>query len=338
MKVKVKDLKPNPYRDIEHYPINRIKVQNLKDSIEQSGFWDNILAREINGEIQLAYGHHRDIALKELGIEEVDIPVKDIDDATMIQIMANENLEQWDTNISVMNESVKVARNFLDCELAKYETWEDMKRGSFNIINLLDLKFTTQPERGFQILKSKGVGQTTILKFLGKGWKQWMIQDALDNLKEEIIDRKTIETFNTPTTAREFKRAVKEINTETPNKITREEIPILAEKIQRRIANNKSKNLGNVVRTMVRQEVEEIDEFDATLKDIELEIEKISNDSIKLADRIASLNGRLHTLGIENIKSLNSIFTVDSLSNLYNSINVFSDYLGFKINNQLKEK
>ena len=252
MKIKVKDLKPNPYRDIEHYPIDRVKVQNLKDSIEQSGFWDNILARKINGEIQIAYGHHRDVALKELGIEEIDIPVKDIDDATMIQIMANENMEQWDTNQSVINETVKVARDFLNAELAKYETIKDLPS---HLINLLD----GARVEDFSRLKSKGVGQTIILKFLGKGWKQWMIQEALDNLNEKIIDRKTSETFNTPTQVQEFKRAIRIINEETPNKISKEEIPVLAEKIQRRIANNKNKNLGSIIQTMVRQEVEEID-------------------------------------------------------------------------------
>lgn len=42
-----------------------------------------------------------------------------------------------------------------------------MRKSNLNLIKLLDLKFDSQPERGFQILKSKGVGQTTLLKFLG---------------------------------------------------------------------------------------------------------------------------------------------------------------------------
>lgn len=134
---------------MDKYPINRFKVEKLKKSIDQTGFWDNILARPkpghtffvsediyVDGEfggnwderecvlvgpecedsdptndeliylydrnqmrhvayyppiVELAYGHHRLIALQELGIEAVDIPVKELDDAIMLQVMVNEN-------------------------------------------------------------------------------------------------------------------------------------------------------------------------------------------------------------------------------------------------------
>ncbi|GAH85311.1 unnamed protein product [marine sediment metagenome] len=49
MKVKIKDLEPNPFRDMDHYPINPEKIESLKNSISQTGFWDNILARKSNG-------------------------------------------------------------------------------------------------------------------------------------------------------------------------------------------------------------------------------------------------------------------------------------------------
>jgi hypothetical protein len=50
--------------------------------------------------------------------------MRNLDDATMIKIMANENLEDWRLNTSVILETVRVTRNFLDAELAKYESWE----------------------------------------------------------------------------------------------------------------------------------------------------------------------------------------------------------------------
>jgi len=58
---------------------------------------------------------------------------------------------------------------FLLTELAKYESWEDVT--SNNSIKGL---FDTQ--RAFETTKGMGVGQTTILKFLGGNWKQHMIQ------------------------------------------------------------------------------------------------------------------------------------------------------------------
>ena len=86
MKVQIKNLETNPYRDMENYPINEEKVQRLADSINQTGFWDNILARKQNGKIQIAYGHHRLVALRKVmkPTDEVDIPVKSLDEATMI--------------------------------------------------------------------------------------------------------------------------------------------------------------------------------------------------------------------------------------------------------------
>ena len=64
MKVRLKDLNPNPFRDIKNYPISEEKVQSLVNSIHQIGFWDNILARKTNGRIEIAYGHHRHLALQ----------------------------------------------------------------------------------------------------------------------------------------------------------------------------------------------------------------------------------------------------------------------------------
>jgi len=38
-------------------------------------------------------------------------------------------------------------------------------------------------QRAFESTKARGVGQTTILKFLGGNWKQWVVQDALNTIK-----------------------------------------------------------------------------------------------------------------------------------------------------------
>jgi len=47
MKISVKDLRPNPFRRIEHYPINRGKVDALKNSIKETSFWDNIAYKKV---------------------------------------------------------------------------------------------------------------------------------------------------------------------------------------------------------------------------------------------------------------------------------------------------
>jgi hypothetical protein len=181
MKIKLADLKPNPYRKIDKYPINAEKVKALMNSINETSFWDNIVCRERNGKYEIAYGHHRLEALRRIGQTEVDIPVRDIDDSTMIRIMANENMDEWQSNTSVMLETVLTAKEYLEGELAKYESWEECPN-SF-------IKALFTGTKGYFIhCKNEGVGQTTILKFLGANWKQWQIQKALSILKESDID------------------------------------------------------------------------------------------------------------------------------------------------------
>lgn len=138
MRVKINQLKPNPFRNIEKYPVDRMKVDALKASISETTFWDNIVARQKNGFYEIAYGHHRLIALQELKIDEIDIPIKDIDNATMIRIMANENMEYWKYDLAVRVETVRAVRNFLNTELAKYDSWEDACANKSIITKLVD--------------------------------------------------------------------------------------------------------------------------------------------------------------------------------------------------------
>jgi len=201
MKVLVKDLKPNPYRKIDKYPIDRTKVESLKESINQTGFWDNILSRKENGEYQIAYGHHRLQAIKELGIEEIDIPVKEIDDATMIKIMANENMEDWKINTSVINETVQVAKEYLGKEIGKY-----VKKKNYKDSKLLSGIFENNVE--FELYeKKRDIKAKVINRFLGLVWKHHIIYQSLqtiDGYKDHSIDREAVETFQSPRHSKVF--------------------------------------------------------------------------------------------------------------------------------------
>jgi len=110
MKIKIKDILPNPFRNIEHYPIIRGKVDQLKRSYENTDFWDNIVGR-INekGKFEQAYGHHRKVALLEhFGPNHVvEVIDKPLDDAHMIKVMAAENMDEWGTSAIVEIETVE---------------------------------------------------------------------------------------------------------------------------------------------------------------------------------------------------------------------------------------
>jgi len=200
MKIEVSKLKANPFRRISKYPFDKEKIKALKTSIKETSFWDNLLARANGGGYEIAYGHHRLKAIQSLGIKTVDLPVRKLDDATMLKIMANENLEDWKTSPAIVNETVLVAKEFLDAELAKCDHWNHLDK-SIRVI------FSSNSQ--FQECKQEGVGRTTILNFLGGNWKQWVIQEALSTLNDEDIDREAIEMMPSVEQGAHFKKAIK---------------------------------------------------------------------------------------------------------------------------------
>jgi hypothetical protein len=110
MKVKLSNVKPNPFRNVDVYPIDRVKVEQLKKSINSTMFWDNILARDAgDGAIQIAYGHHRVQALREIYSpdDEFNFIIKDLDDAAMIRIMADENMKDWNHDSAIERETIR---------------------------------------------------------------------------------------------------------------------------------------------------------------------------------------------------------------------------------------
>jgi flagellar biosynthesis GTPase FlhF len=113
-KVAISQLRPNPFRELDDYPIDREKVDKLKESISETGFWGTIVARKKGSSFEIAFGHHRQVALVELqqeGVigksEKVDIIVRDLTNEQMIQLMARENLEEWGTNAYIEAQTVE---------------------------------------------------------------------------------------------------------------------------------------------------------------------------------------------------------------------------------------
>lgn len=169
MRVQIKDLKPNPFRDMKNYPINPEKIENLTNSINQTGFWDNILARKNNGKIEIAYGHHRLVVLKKLKKPDdyVNIPIKELDDTNMIRIMANENMNEWDTNTMIIDETIRVTKKYL-------LSHEEIVESIYRILKIG--RYRTK----------YGISSRVISEFLGSGlWYRERITKSLSRLKLE---------------------------------------------------------------------------------------------------------------------------------------------------------
>ena len=198
MEIKIKDLKPNPYRDLDNYPINREKIETLKASIEQTGFWDNILARKSNNDIQIAYGHHRLIALRELLKLDsiINIPVKDLPDSVMIQVMANENMDEWKVSPAVIDETVRVAKQFLEKHPEEIKTKNPIHKKS---IHNAEDKIYYWSILAYQIAEFLGWGEH----------KVWDSLDTISAIEKGEVDEEAIKDMPTERHAREFTKAVK---------------------------------------------------------------------------------------------------------------------------------
>lgn len=155
------DIRPNPFRNIDRYPINREKVDALKASIGRTDFWDNIVAR-LNDEQrpEIAYGHHRLVALRELFPPDhvVTLIVRELDDAAMLHIMADENMQEWAASSPVIVETVRATREFLNTSRAR-----------------------AKYSRAGQPPKPNGIEEIT--HFLG--WPEARVKDALAILNAE---------------------------------------------------------------------------------------------------------------------------------------------------------
>lgn len=108
--IRLAQLLPNPFRNLDRYPIRRDKVEALRESYRKTGFWGNVLGRPAKDDcVEQAYAHHRKVALvEEYGEDhEIQVLVRPLSDDLMIQIMARENQQEWETSATVEHETIR---------------------------------------------------------------------------------------------------------------------------------------------------------------------------------------------------------------------------------------
>jgi hypothetical protein len=87
---------------------------------------------------------------------------------------------------AVINETIAVAKDFLDAELAKCDMWN----GADGFI-----RSVFQNEGNFQQSKKHGASREVILKFLGGNWKAHQIQSDLERLKDKVVQTEDREDY-----------------------------------------------------------------------------------------------------------------------------------------------
>lgn len=87
-----------PQRQPRRY-FDPVKMEQLIESVKEHGILEPLLVRKLpGGEYELVAGERRYRAAKEVGLEEVPISIRDLDDEQALQIALIENLQREDLN------------------------------------------------------------------------------------------------------------------------------------------------------------------------------------------------------------------------------------------------
>jgi ParB-like chromosome segregation protein Spo0J len=113
--VPLEDIVANPWRDTTLYPMDKDHVAELRDSIDDHGFFGGVKGRRVNGKVELGCGHARIEAARRAKLETVAIFIDDMDDDQMLQLMTDENATQAGANpAAVLNEVAAITRRLIE--------------------------------------------------------------------------------------------------------------------------------------------------------------------------------------------------------------------------------
>jgi hypothetical protein len=177
----------NPWRDMKLHPINtdeaKEHIRELRESIDDHGFFGGVKGRQSNGKIEIACGHMRIIAARKLGLESVPIFIGDMDEDQMLRLMTDENATQSGSHPgAIMNEVAAITRRLVEV-LLQPEHFAPIGAKCF------EGKLGYQQARGRLVArfndpdKDGGVGWLPILRFLGDG-----NEDRAHRTKRQVID------------------------------------------------------------------------------------------------------------------------------------------------------
>jgi len=172
MKFKLKDIQPNPFRNLDSYPIRKDKLETLRESLQSTGYWDNVVARMgDDGFPQIAYGHHRLAALREEypPDHEVNLIIKDLSNDQMLRIMARENMDEWGSNAQIEMETVRAT---LDAYAAgQIEGMPEITKGT--------------PPANIYYINNKPYNGATLARYLG--WQMPSKPDQPNKSKMQVV-------------------------------------------------------------------------------------------------------------------------------------------------------
>lgn len=136
--VKLSDLVPNPYQPRKH--IAEAELKTLSDSIRESGILQPILAREVNGQLQIVAGERRWRAAKLADLAQVPVIVRPMSDQDSAVFALVENVQREDLNAIEKAKGIKLLMEQMKATQEQVAKQVGFERSSVsNFLRLLDL-------------------------------------------------------------------------------------------------------------------------------------------------------------------------------------------------------
>ena len=115
--------------------------------------------------------------------KHIDVPVKDLSDAVMVKVMADENRMQWGNSPAATNEAIEGAQVILEQTIRDSETPEEFSAFAGKWANF-------KPNDWSRITNSGEAGAQMIYNFLGESWSTGVIQSSLNAINADRIAAK----------------------------------------------------------------------------------------------------------------------------------------------------
>jgi len=199
-RVKLGDIRPNRFRNLDRWPLEQEVLDKLKQSIGETGFWSNLQAIENErGEIELRFGHHRLAAGLELFGPDYEVAIE------IVPYRGEWNLQKalkfenaiGRNKVAHINEVVYQTMHWWDDGVfEEFPTWYDCINNVEQAQYLLSWSelehyFGKQNENGpshYAQCVKYGIGETVLSKMLGDAVSLTEIRESLTS--QEVTARR----------------------------------------------------------------------------------------------------------------------------------------------------
>ena len=179
----------SPFQSRQSIP--QKELEDLKQSIQQQGILQPLVVREKEGRFEIVAGSRRFEAAKSLGLKELPIIIKKLDDRAALLVSIMENLQRQDLN--PLEEAESLQRLIKEFNLSHQQIAENLGKDRSTITNTLRLLSLPEPVK--QALRQGKISKTQARALLSIKDEAQMLRFLQDiqglpvNLLEEKVRR-----------------------------------------------------------------------------------------------------------------------------------------------------